>query len=76
MGSFEAKTHFSSLLEQVEQGEEFLITRHGHPIAKLTSIKSHERKQVHHAIKRLKALAETQTLQGLDWKALRDEGRR
>jgi prevent-host-death family protein len=76
MGAFEAKTHFSSLLEQVEQGEEFLITRHGHPIAKLVSIKSHERKQVLHAIKRLKAFADMQTLQGLDWKTLRDEGRR
>jgi prevent-host-death family protein len=76
LGAFEAKTHFSSLLEQVEQGEEFLITRHGHPVAKLISIKSNDRKQVHGAIQRLKIFSQTQTLQGLDWKSLRDEGRR
>ena len=76
LGAFEAKTHFSSLLEQVEQGEEFLITRHGHPVAKLVSIKSNDRKQVLGAIQRLKIFSQTQTLQGLDWKSLRDEGRR
>ena len=76
MGAFEAKTLFSSLLEQVEQGEEFLITRHGHPVAKLMSVKSHGRKHVHGTIQRLKALSQTNTLDGLDWKALRDEGRR
>ena len=76
MGAFEAKTHFSSLLDQVEQGEEFLITKHGHPVAKIVSIKRHGHKQVHLAIQRLKVLCETHTLDGLDWKSLRDEGRR
>jgi len=80
MGAFEAKTHFSSLLEQVERGEEFTITRHGHPVAKLVSVKSQGHKQVHQAILRIKALAQTQTLDGLkdglNWKSLRDEGRR
>lgn len=76
MGSFEAKTHFSALLEQVERGEEFMITRHGHPVAKLMSVKPHGRKSVHQTILRLKALRQKNTLDGLDWKALRDEGRR
>ncbi len=31
----EAKTHFSRLLEQVQNGEEIVIARAGHPIAKL-----------------------------------------
>jgi prevent-host-death family protein len=31
----EAKTHFSKLLEKVEGGEEIIIARAGHPIAKL-----------------------------------------
>ena len=75
-GAFEAKTHFSSLLEQVEKGEEFLITRHGHPVAKLTSVKPHVHKQAHQVIARLKALSQESTLGHLDWKTLRDEGRR
>ncbi|MCB1986150.1 MAG: type II toxin-antitoxin system prevent-host-death family antitoxin [Burkholderiales bacterium] len=35
MGAFEAKTHLSSLLERVVQGEEIVITRHGKPLAML-----------------------------------------
>ena len=31
----EAKTHFSKLLEQVQNGEEIIIARAGHPVAKL-----------------------------------------
>ncbi len=76
MGAFEAKTHFSSLLAQVEQGQEFVITKHGHPIAKLVSINACERKNVRLAIQRLKTFCQTQTLDELDWKSLRDEGRR
>jgi antitoxin (DNA-binding transcriptional repressor) of toxin-antitoxin stability system len=31
----EAKTHFSKLLDLVEEGEEVLIVRHGEPVARL-----------------------------------------
>jgi prevent-host-death family protein len=31
----EAKTHFSRLLEQVERGEDVVIARAGHPVARL-----------------------------------------
>jgi prevent-host-death family protein len=33
-----AKTHLSSLLEEVEKGEEIVIARAGKPVAKLTAI--------------------------------------
>ena len=33
----EAKTHFSKLLEQVQNGEEIVIAKAGHPIAKLVA---------------------------------------
>ena len=35
MGAFEAKTHFSELLERVAQGEEIIITKHRQPVARL-----------------------------------------
>ena len=35
VGVFEAKAHLSELLARVAQGEQFLITRHGHPMARL-----------------------------------------
>lgn len=35
IGAFEAKTRLSQLLDRVSIGEEFIITRHGVPVAKL-----------------------------------------
>jgi prevent-host-death family protein len=35
VGILEAKTHLSRLIEQVEKGEEVVITRHGKPVARL-----------------------------------------
>lgn len=50
VGIFEAKTHLSSLLEEVEKGSEIVITRHGRPVARLvqpdihTSVEAVERR--------------------------------
>ena len=35
VGSYEAKTHLAELLERVEKGERFTITRRGRPVAML-----------------------------------------
>ena len=35
VGIFDAKTHLSSLVDEVERGGEVVITRHGKPVAKL-----------------------------------------
>ena len=35
IGAFEAKTHFSRILEKAEQGEDFIVTRRGKPVAKI-----------------------------------------
>jgi prevent-host-death family protein len=40
VGIFEAKTHFSSLIDDVENGEEIMITKHGKPVAKLVRAES------------------------------------
>lgn len=34
----EAKTHFSKLLERIANGEEIVITKAGHPVARLTGL--------------------------------------
>ena len=36
----EAKARLSELLDRVENGEEIIITRHGHAAAKITSVKA------------------------------------
>lgn len=33
IGIYEARTHFSRIVEDVERGEAFTITRHGVPVA-------------------------------------------
>ncbi|MGC2402100.1 MAG: type II toxin-antitoxin system prevent-host-death family antitoxin [Acidobacteriaceae bacterium] len=35
IGAFDARDQFSRLLDQVQQGEEVVITRRGKPVAKL-----------------------------------------
>ena len=74
IGAFEAKTHLSSLLERVAQGESFTITRHGKPVAKLVPAQRRDPEQTKAAIRRMKDIAAGQTLGG-DWRAFRDAGR-
>jgi prevent-host-death family protein len=38
IGSYEAKTHLPQLLDSVEAGQAFIITRHGRPAARLVPI--------------------------------------
>jgi prevent-host-death family protein len=38
IGAFSAKTHLSDLLDQVAQGESFLITKRGRPMAALSPV--------------------------------------
>jgi prevent-host-death family protein len=40
VGSFEAKTHLSSLLDEVAKGASILITKRGRPVASLSPVKS------------------------------------
>lgn len=77
VGAFEAKTHLSSLLDEVSHGEEVLITKRGNPVARLVPAVQADRSQIRAAIDELLRLRKEVTLNnGLDWKTLRDEGRR
>ena len=44
IGAFDAKTHFSQILEKVENGDDFIVTRRGKPVAKI--IPYEEKKQM------------------------------
>jgi prevent-host-death family protein len=35
IGTFEAKTHFSQIIEKVANGDDYIITRRGKPVAKV-----------------------------------------
>lgn len=77
VGAYDAKTHFSQLLEKVAAGEEITITRHGTPVARLVPIKRlstvEERRA---AIEKIKELSKDLTLRGLKIRDLIEEGRR
>ncbi len=75
VGAFEAKTHLSALLERVEGGEDIVITRHGRAVARLVRADDAARADIDASIARLKVLRSGVQL-GMDWRTLRDEGRR
>jgi prevent-host-death family protein len=59
VGIFDAKTHLSSLVDEVEKGGEIVITRHGKPVAKLVRAeKSDDRLSPEQVEKRRQALKE------------------
>jgi prevent-host-death family protein len=35
IGSFDAKTHFSDIIQKANKGEEYLITKNGKPMARI-----------------------------------------
>lgn len=76
VGAFEAKTHLSRLLARVARGEEVLITKRGKPMARLVPADQDTRVGVAEAVRELRLLDDGLRLRGLDWKELRDEGRR
>lgn len=76
IGTFEAKRRLSALLDKVAQGEEVLITRRNTPVARLVPVTKAERMKTGKAIRKLLAFRKKVTLSGLNWKGLRDAGRR
>ena len=56
VGAFEAKTHFSALLQRIEHGEEIVITKHGKAIARLSPILSDNHQKVLNAVQKIKSL--------------------
>jgi prevent-host-death family protein len=77
VGAYDAKTHFSELLEKVAAGEEITITRHGTPVARLVPVtKTSTVEQRRAAIARIKELSQGLTLRGLKIRDLINEGRK
>jgi prevent-host-death family protein len=76
VGTFAAKTHLSTLLEEVERGEEITITRHGRAIARLVPVGSISSDGLADTVARLKAFRRGRFLGDVSVKALIEEGRR
>ena len=50
IGAYEAKTHLSRLLDRVEKGEGFTITKNGRPVARLVPITEKPQPDIERAI--------------------------
>lgn len=78
VSSFNAKTHLSNLLVQVENGQEFIITRDNHAIAKLVPIKQFNNdRKLSNVIKEMEEMKKSFTLNFTDGiNKLKQEGRK
>lgn len=75
VGAYEAKTHLPRLLDEVEQGEMIVITKHGVPVAQLTPIFGSKRIDVKSVINELRSLRQEISLAGLSVREMIEEGR-
>jgi prevent-host-death family protein len=65
IGAYEAKTHLPKLLERVEKGERFVITRHGRPVAELIPVSERDTERVQRALTSLRQTRKTLAKRGI-----------
>lgn len=76
IGAYEAKTHFSRILDEVEEGKTITITRHGVPIARIVPISNTGRERVRETIEEIRAFRRGRVLGDVTLRELIEEGRR
>ena len=80
IGAFEAKTHFSQLLIEVEKGNIIHVTRRGKPIARITSEKFDKKETGQNTLKNISRRRKNINSKGKfitnEILTLRDEGRK
>jgi prevent-host-death family protein len=76
IGTYEARTHLSHLLEEVASGKQFTITKHGVPVAVLGPPAANRLEGSEHVVAELKQFRRGITLGGLELRELLEEGRR
>ena len=83
----QAKSQLSELIRAAEQGEDVVLTRHGKPVVRLVAERQEEPSVAERERIAAQALEDLRAFRalwrpagpgdaGLDWKALRDEGRK
>jgi prevent-host-death family protein len=76
IGAYEAKTHLPRLLEQVKEGAEIIITKHGLPVAVLKPYQPEQQFEPRAVIDNLYKLRKNNRLAGLSIRNLIEEGRK
>ena len=76
VGAYEAKTHFSQLLAEVEAGEVVTITKHGMPVAEVWPCARGATMTKAEAVERMKKFPKAELPEGVTIKDMIDWGRR
>jgi prevent-host-death family protein len=74
IGAYEAKTHLPRLLERVQKGERFVITKHGRPVAELTPVAARDAVRIRLAIGKLRSVRKTLARRGVRLKDILRSG--
>ncbi|MDR2731053.1 MAG: type II toxin-antitoxin system prevent-host-death family antitoxin [Treponema sp.] len=56
IGAFEAKTHFSQIIEKVEKGADYVVTKRGKPVAKIIPFEKQPEMTFEEAVAKLKEM--------------------
>jgi prevent-host-death family protein len=76
IGAYEAKTHLPELLRNVQAGQRFTITHRGAPVAELIPAGTPAQENAEQAAFRMREfMSQSPPIQGIDVKALIEEGR-
>jgi prevent-host-death family protein len=65
IGVYEAKTHLPKLLERIQKGERFTITKHGRPVAELVPVTRKHPEAIRQAIHGIRSYRETLRQRGV-----------
>jgi prevent-host-death family protein len=74
IGAYEAKTHLPKLLERVQKGERFVITKHGRPVAELIPVAGRDAQRIRRAIADLRAVRKNLARRGVRLKDILRKG--
>jgi len=75
IGAYEAKTHFSKLVERVARGERITVTRHGIPVMTMQPVSTHPKMPPEDVIAAIKVFRKERRLDGLSIREMIEEGR-
>jgi len=76
LGAYEAKTNLSRLLDEVERGESYAITKHGRPVALLVPAAGGSQLSVEKAVAGLRRFRKGRSRGDVSLRELIAEGRR
>jgi prevent-host-death family protein len=68
--AYKAKTHLPKLLERIQKGERFTITKHGRPVAELVPVTRKDPEAVRQTIKGIRSYREILRQRGVSTQRL------